>query len=94
MFGIMWVSFRLKPCLTLDVYKQGIIDCFAGDRKVEADVEDINIVPDYVSFITPVVDKISRCAKEQLTVHQIHISVCRPSIYFPYGYFFGIAITA
>ena len=88
MFGIMWVSFRLKPCLTLDDYKQGIIDCFAGDRKVEADVEDINIVPDYVSFITPVVDKISRWAKEQLTVHQIHISVCRPSIYFPYGYFF------
>ena len=88
MFGIMWVSFRLKPCLTLEDYKQGIIDCFAGgDRKIEADVEDINIVPNYVAFITPNADKMARWAKEQLTVHQIHISACQPSVYFPYGYF-------
>ena len=87
MFGILWVSFRLKPCLTLEAYKQGIIDSFSGDRRIEADVEDVYIVPNYVRIITPIVDRLSRWAKEQLTVHQIHISACRPSIYFPYGYF-------
>jgi hypothetical protein len=44
-------------------------------------------VPNYVVIITPIVDKLARWAKEQLTVHQIHISACRPSVYFPFGYF-------
>ena len=40
MFGIMWLYFRLRPCLTLGAYKQGIIDCFSGgERLIEADVE-------------------------------------------------------
>ena len=87
MFGILWVSFRLKPCLTLEAYKQGIIEAFNGDRKVEVVVEDVHIVPNYVEVISPNVDKLTRWAKEQLTVHQIHISVCNPTVYFPFGYF-------
>ena len=87
MFGVLWMSFRLKPCLTLNAYKQCILDCFSGDKSVEADCEDIYIIPDYAKFIAPHCDPLSRWAKEQLTVHQIHISICRESCYFPHGYF-------
>jgi hypothetical protein len=87
MFGTMWVYFRLKPCLTLDAYKQGILECYQGDRKVEGvDVEDVYVVPNYVSFLSPHYDRWDRWAKDQLTVHQIHLYSCHPSVYFPLGY--------
>ena len=88
LFGTMWVYFRLRPCLTLEAYMQGILDCFSGESKIEAAVEDVNIIPDYCNFIRPFCDEISRWAKEQLTVHQIHIYACTPTVYFPHGYAF------
>jgi len=62
--------------------------CFAGKSKIESDIIDVYVVPDYEAFLKPHNDPIKRWAKEDLTVHQFHFYAVDPSINSPLGYRF------
>jgi hypothetical protein len=86
LFGHIWRSYRLKPCLTLSQYKENIFMCFEGTSQIDVDMLDINIVANYEGFLQPFNDTISRWAKEDLTIHQFHIYSVEPDILYPLGY--------
>ena len=58
LFGHIWSSYRLNPCLTLSDYIEVVRRCFSGNSKVNANIEDVNVIPDYYSFLKPHNDKI------------------------------------
>ena len=86
LFGHIWAAYRLKPCLTMSDYVEVVRRCFDGNSKVEVDFDDVNVIPDYYTFLQPHNDKITRWAKEELTVHQIHIYAVKEDITSPLGY--------
>ena len=86
LFGHIWTSYRLNPCLTMTDYKEVVQRCFSRNSKVNASIEDVNVIPDYYSFLKPHNDKITRWAKEELSVHQLHIYAVDEDILSPLGY--------
>ncbi len=88
LFGHLWTAYRLRPCLTLSEYRSVVEHCFAGKSKIESDIVDVYVVPDYESFLSPHNDPIQRWAKEDLTVHQFHFYAVDPDINSPLGYRF------
>ena len=86
LFGHIWAAYRLKPCLTMSDYVEVVRRCFAGNSKVEVDFDDVFVIPDYFTFLKPHNDKIKRWAKEELSVHQIHIYAVKADITSPLGY--------
>ena len=53
LFGHIWTSFRLNPCLTLSDYAEVVHRCFAGNSKVNVHMEDVYFIPDYYILKTP-----------------------------------------
>ena len=86
LFGHIWSSYRLNPCLTLSDYAEVVRRCFSGNSKINVHIEDVNVIPDYYTFLQPHNDKITRWAKEDLSVHQVHIYAVDEDILSPLGY--------
>ena len=51
LFGHIWAAYRLKPCLTMSDYVEVVRLCFDGNSKVEVDFDDVNVIPDYHTFL-------------------------------------------
>jgi hypothetical protein len=86
LFGHIWIAYRNKPCLTLSDYAKVVRECFSGNSKIAVSLVDVYMVPNYEEFLAPHNDPIRRWAKEELTVHQIHIYAVKPSFVSPLGY--------
>jgi hypothetical protein len=86
LFGHIWAAYRLRPCLTMSDYVEVVRRCFDGNSKVEVDFDDVNVIPNYFEFLKPHNEKIARWAKEELTVHQVHIYAVQEDIASPLGY--------
>ena len=62
-FGVLWRLYRLEPILTLDHYRDFIVNYFGADR---IKVIDVVAIHDYVSFIEPFADRyLARYAKHE-----------------------------
>jgi len=84
-FGVIWKWFRNKPCETIQDYKNEVEDAFKTS-KLNATMSDIYLVPDYIAFFEPCIDKkLSRLHKEEDTQHQLQFMAVEKSTYFPYG---------
>ena len=59
LFGHLWSSYRLNPCLTLSEYKEYIYKVFSGTSHVEVDLIDVKVIASYDAFLEPLSDKIS-----------------------------------
>ena len=86
LFGHIWTSFRLNPCLTLSDYAEVVHRCFAGNSKVNVHMDDVYVIPDYYLYLKPHNDTLNRWAKEELSVHQIHIYAVLEDFLSPLGY--------
>ena len=85
-FGIIWKAFRNHVSLTFEDYRSIVLDAFK-DNNITAEMEDVYIIPNYVSIIEDCIDPtLENLHKEPKTQHQWKFEyVERDPIYFPLG---------
>jgi hypothetical protein len=88
LFGHIWAAYRLKPCLTLSDYKNVVLNCFSGDSAIDVELQNVYVIPNYEKELKPCNDRIGRWAKEELTIHHIHIYATHLDFNRPLGYRF------
>jgi hypothetical protein len=95
-FGVIWKSNRLNSCETLDKFVHQVQQAFksrtfnqSGSQEDGNNVEvrDVYVIPDYSSFISPVIDDHFKNMHKTLnTQHQWRFqSVAKDPLYFPFG---------
>lgn len=84
-FALIWSRCRNCSCETVEQYKANIIDAFK-DTKLNPTVEDIVVVPDYATWITPSIDRhLANLHHDEETQHQWKFEAVKPSPYFQLG---------
>ena len=84
-FGILWKKLWSEIILTPQQYKTAIEDAL-GTLKFPASVEDVYVVPDYVSWLKPFIDsKLSCLFKEENTQLQFIFESTDDRALFPTG---------
>ena len=83
LFGHIWFYLRLLAIMTLLHFHQILNQIFGN--KVGFEMVDVNVVADYDSIMKESNCKMEKWAKEELTVHQIHIFAVKPDYLYPLG---------
>lgn len=87
-FAVVWKCWlRFRNIDTFKQFKQGIEDAFFNEDGTKCIVHDWTLViPDYIKFYTPVLDKnLSSLHSGIATMHQWKFEAVEPSTWFPLG---------
>jgi hypothetical protein len=84
-FGHLWRFLRLRSIITVEQFKEDVEKHFK-DKKLQASVQDVYIIPDYQKFLRGCIDpKLSGYAKLEKTQHRWQFEAVDKSAHFPQG---------